>query len=26
MGYTNVASLSGGYTAWVQQQLPVAQE
>lgn len=26
MGYTNVASLIGGYKAWIQRQLPVEQE
>ncbi|GGI83369.1 rhodanese-like domain-containing protein [Shewanella gelidii] len=26
MGYTNVASLIGGYKSWVQNQLPVVQD
>ncbi len=26
MGYTKVASLIGGYKAWIQRQLPVEQE
>ncbi|WP_445945131.1 rhodanese-like domain-containing protein [Shewanella sp.] len=26
MGYTNVASLTGGYGGWVQHQLPVVQD
>jgi rhodanese-related sulfurtransferase len=26
MGYTNVGSLTGGYSAWVQQQLPIVQD
>ncbi|ABV37494.1 rhodanese-like protein [Shewanella sediminis HAW-EB3] len=26
MGYTRVASLAGGYKAWVQRQLPLVQD